>query len=100
MTTATDDQPLSLAAHGLTAKRVRANLGTPELYEHAVRRGEATLTDRGALAVVTTPHTGRSPKDKFVVEEPGSAGQIWWDKNARLSDAHFDALPGLRRVAW
>ncbi len=92
MTTAADDQTLSLAAHGLTPKRVRANLGTPELYEHAVRRGEATLTDRGALAVVTTPHTGRSPKDKFVVQEPGSAGEIWWDKNAPLSEAHFDAL--------
>jgi len=92
MTTAADDSTLSLAAHGLTPKRVRANLGTSELYEHAARRGEATLTDRGALAVVTSPHTGRSPKDKFVVEEPSSASQIWWDKNARMSEAHFDAL--------
>jgi len=92
MTAATDDQALSLAAHGLSPKRVRANLGTPELYEHAARRGEATLTDRGALAVITTPHTGRSPKDKFVVDEPGSAGQIWWEKNARMSEEQFAAL--------
>lgn len=92
MTSVANDPTLSLDAHGLNPKRVRANLGTPELYEHAARRGEATLTDRGALAVITTPHTGRSPKDKFVVDEPGSSSRIWWDKNARMSQAHFDAL--------
>ncbi|MDZ4674679.1 MAG: phosphoenolpyruvate carboxykinase [Gemmatimonadota bacterium] len=92
MTTSSDDQSPSLAGHGLNPKRVRANLGTSELYEHAARRGEGTLTDRGAMAVVTTPHTGRSPKDKFVVEEPGSEDRIWWDKNARMSEAHFEAL--------
>ena len=90
MTSSSDDQSFSLSAHGLTPKRVRANLGTAELYEHAARRGEGTLTDRGAMAVVTSPHTGRSPKDKFVVEESGSADKIWWDKNARLSEAHFE----------
>jgi phosphoenolpyruvate carboxykinase (ATP) len=87
-----NDQQFTLAAEGLRPKRIRANLGTAELYEHACRRGEATLTDKGALAVVTSPHTGRSPKDKFVVEEPGSSERIWWEKNARLSEAHFDAL--------
>jgi len=92
MTSTADDQSLSLASHGLSPKRVRPNLGTAELYEHAARRNEGTLTERGAMAVVTTPHTGRSPKDKFVVDEPGSTDRIWWDKNARLSEAHFDAL--------
>jgi phosphoenolpyruvate carboxykinase (ATP) len=92
MTRPADDPPFSLAAHGLSPRRVRPNLGTPELYEHAARRGEGTLTDHGALAVVTSPHTGRSPKDKFVVDEPGSTGRIWWDKNARMTEAHFDLL--------
>ena len=92
MTSTADDQSFSLASHGLSPKRVRPNLGTAELYEHAARRNEGTLTERGAMAVVTTPHTGRSPKDKFVVDEPGSTDRIWWDKNARLSEAHFDAL--------
>ncbi len=92
MTSPADEQPFSLAAHGLSPRRVRPNLGTPELYEHAARRGEGTLTDHGALAVVTTPHTGRSPKDKFVVDEPSSTGRIWWDKNARMSEAQFDLL--------
>ena len=84
--------PTSLAAHGVTTNTVWANLGTPALYEHSARRGESRLTDHGALAVVTSPHTGRSPKDKFVVDEPSSSGQIWWDKNARYAEATFDRL--------
>ncbi len=82
----------SLAAHGVSTKIVWTNLGTPALYEHSARRGESRLTDHGALAVVTKPHTGRSPKDKFVVDEPTSSGQIWWDKNDRFSPAAFDRL--------
>src|SRR5439155_1374880 len=53
---------------GLAPQRIWANLGAPALYEHAARRGEAMLTESGAMAVVTTPHTGRSPKDKFQVD--------------------------------
>ena len=85
-------KPTSLAAHGVTTKTVWANLGTPALYEHSARRGESRLTDHGALAVVTSPHTGRSPKDKFVVDEPSSTGQIWWEKNERLAPDKFDRL--------
>jgi phosphoenolpyruvate carboxykinase (ATP) len=83
---------LSLAAHGLDPARVWANLRTPELVEHALRRGEGQLTSRGALAVLTTPHTGRSPNDKFVVREAESQGRIWWDRNAAMAEAHFEAL--------
>jgi phosphoenolpyruvate carboxykinase (ATP) len=85
-------EPNALSAHGLAPKRVWANLCASELIEHAVRRGEGLLSDRGAFTAVTSPHTGRSPKDKFVVDEPGSTSQIWWDRNDRISEAHFDAL--------
>ena len=81
--------PVSLEAHGLRPKTVWPNLQHMELYEHALRRGEGLLTDRGALVVLTTPHTGRSPKDKFVVDEPESSGRIWWDRNDRVSVEHF-----------
>ncbi len=82
----------SLADQGISAKTVWANLTAPQLCEHAARRAEGRFTDHGALAVVTTPHTGRSPKDKFVVEEETSSSQIWWDKNDRFSAANFDRL--------
>ena len=77
---------------GFEPRGIHANLIAPQLYEHALRRNEGVVAEGGALAVVTTPHTGRSPNDKFVVDEPGSASQIWWEKNAKLSEASFDRL--------
>jgi phosphoenolpyruvate carboxykinase (ATP) len=81
-----------LVNQGITTDTVWANLASPQLCEHSARRAEGRFTDCGALAVVTTPHTGRSPKDKFVVDEPGSSSQIWWDRNDRFSPAAFDRL--------
>ena len=83
---------LNLSSHGVTTKTVWANLTTPSLYEHAARRTEGRLTDHGALSVITSPHTGRSPKDKFVVDEPSSSGHIWWDRNERFSQEKFSRL--------
>jgi len=74
------------------ASRIHANLGPASLIEHAIRRGEGHLSDRGAFTAITSPHTGRSPKDKFVVEDELTAGAVWWDKNAKMTPAHFDRL--------
>src|SRR3989475_681615 len=72
---------------------VHWNLTPPELYEHALRRGEGVIAERGPFCAVTTPHTGRSPGDKFLVREPGSADHIWWGKvNQPLEPAHFERL--------
>src|ERR1041384_699641 len=100
MTTNTrvERETITLADQGIAAQRIRANLGSSELIEHALRRGEGHLSDRGAFTAVTSPHTGRSPKDKFVVEEPESSGRIWWDKNVKLSQAHFDKLLAAARA--
>ncbi|MGH7867757.1 MAG: phosphoenolpyruvate carboxykinase (ATP), partial [Candidatus Dormibacteraceae bacterium] len=69
------------------------NLGSTVLFEHALRRGEASLLNTGALVAETGEHTGRSPKDKFFVEEPSSAANIWWHSgNQPISSAHFDHL--------
>src|SRR5580765_992143 len=64
-------ESLTLVEHGLFPIRIHANLTPPALLEHALRRGEGQLTDHGAFAAVTSPHTGRSPKDKFIGEEHG-----------------------------
>ncbi len=86
--------PVDVAAHGLRHPRtVYWNLPPAALVEEAVRRGEGVLTPAGAVAVLTVPHTGRSPRDKFVVEEPSSASHIWWGPvNQPLSEAHFERL--------
>ena len=48
------------------------------MIEHAVRRREAILTERGALVANTAPHTGRAARDKYVVVDPASEAQVWW----------------------
>ena len=40
---------------------------------------KAKLTDTGAVAVYTGKFTGRSPKDKFIVEDDVTRDTIWWD---------------------
>ena len=70
----------------------------PDLYEHALRNGEGQLGAAGQFVVETGEHTGRSPKDKFFVREPGSETHIdWGETNKPIDAAKFDAL--FERVA-
>lgn len=80
--------------HGLTgAGEVLWNLPAAELYEHALAAEEGGLASSGALVCSTGKHTGRSPKDKFFVEDRESKDTIWWGKvNQPLSESHFSAL--------
>jgi len=84
----------ALDATGLVPQRpVHWNLGAPQLYEHAARRGEGVIVEGGALCGVTTPHTGRSPNDKFLVREASSEDDISWGRvNQPLAPEHFERL--------
>jgi phosphoenolpyruvate carboxykinase (ATP) len=85
--------PVGLDIHGIHPDSVAWNLGPSALYEHAIRRREGLIAAEGPLVVVTVPHTGRSPNDKFVVKETSSEEHIWWGKNNRpISPDHFDRL--------
>jgi phosphoenolpyruvate carboxykinase (ATP) len=68
------------------------NLNAPELYEHALSRGEGILGTTGALVVNTGKYTGRSPNDKFTVNEESSAHSVNWGKTNRPfeKDAFYD----------
>lgn len=69
------------------------NCSTPALYEHALRRGEGELAFGGGFVTTTGEYTGRSPKDKFIVDEPSSSGDIWWGPiNQKISEEHFDIV--------
>ncbi|HMQ42043.1 MAG TPA: phosphoenolpyruvate carboxykinase (ATP), partial [Paracoccus sp. (in: a-proteobacteria)] len=68
------------------------NLLEPALVEHAVRRGEGKLGLGGAFLVSTGKHTGRSPKDKFVVRTPLVEDSIWWENNQPMEAEAFDRL--------
>jgi phosphoenolpyruvate carboxykinase (ATP) len=72
---------------------VHYQLPTARLVELAVRRGEGVLTDAGALSVLTGKHTGRSPKDRYLVPEPGHEADIaWGNVNHPMSAEVFDRL--------
>ena len=72
---------------------VRRNLSSEELTKRAVEFGEGRVGMNGALMVDTGKYTGRSPKDRFIVDEPSCRENIWWgDVNRPLSEEVFDRL--------
>lgn len=72
---------------------VLRNAAPARLYEEAIRFDEAQCVDSGALAVSSGAKTGRSPKDKRVVDQPSIHNDVWWgDVNIPLPAASFDAL--------
>ena len=68
-----------LEAHGIINPGIiHWNLSAPALYQEAIRRGEGVVTFGGAFAVNTGMHTGRSPKDKFIVDTPSVRDTVNW----------------------
>ncbi|NBR53440.1 MAG: phosphoenolpyruvate carboxykinase (ATP) [Rhodobacteraceae bacterium] len=65
------------------------NLLEPDLMQKAIERSEGTLGQGGTLLVTTGKHTGRSPKDKFVVRTPDVVDTIWWENNPPMEPAAF-----------
>jgi len=77
----------------LRSERVHFNLHAPALVECAVRRGEVRLDARGAVVGYTAPHTGRSPKDKFIVRDEITRDTVEWGAvNQPVEPEIFDAL--------
>lgn len=69
------------------------NLTPPELYEEAIANGEAILTKDYALRVLTGKYTGRSPKDKFIVDQPSIHEDIdWGEINQPTDEGVFENL--------
>lgn len=68
------------------------NLLEPALIEQALKRDEGKLGLGGTFLVSTGKHTGRSPKDKFVVKTPSVEDTIWWENNPPMNPEGFDQL--------
>lgn len=77
--------------HGIyNPNNVFWTLNTPLLYQQAIRRFEGHLAHLGPLVVRTGQYTGRSPRDKFIVEEAGSCNDIAWGSvNQPISEERF-----------
>ena len=72
---------------------VYRNLSPVELIEHALERGEGVLTNTGALSVETGRYTGRSPKDKFIVDIPEVHDEICWGSvNVPIKEEKYDHI--------
>lgn len=66
---------------------------TSKIYEEVIGRREGHIAHNGPLVVRTGHHTGRSPDDKFIVDEPSSRDKIWWGTvNRPISEENFNAL--------
>jgi phosphoenolpyruvate carboxykinase (ATP) len=73
-------------------RAVHWNLTEPALYEHALRAKEAEVAYGGALVAETGVHTGRSPKDKFVVRDALTDKTVWWDNNGAITPQQFQTI--------
>src|SRR5258706_2073610 len=72
---------------------VHRNLGPAALYERILAGGEARLSAEGAIVATTGKRTGRSPQDRFIVEETSTAAEIGWGEvNRPVSLEVFDRL--------
>lgn len=77
----------------LKTNKVHYNLSVPLLIESALQRGEGKLTETGALSVETGKYTGRSPHDKFIVDEPAIHDKIAWGSvNKPIEADRFEVL--------
>ena len=83
-----------LTAHGLSPKGdVHWNLDTDVLLDISIARNEGVLSAHGALVTETGERTGRSPNDKFIVDEESTTNDVnWGDVNISTDLATFERL--------
>ena len=81
---------VDLSSYGIFVNRVHRNPSPAQLYEDAIVREKAAITSSGALMNSSGAKTGRSPKDKRIVENPESVNDIWWGPvNEKIPDETF-----------
>ena len=86
-------ESLGIRTAGADAAPVHVDLTVPELVEHALAAGEGKLLDNGALSVETGERTGRSPKDRFIVDTPDVHDTIaWGGVNVPIARESFESV--------
>jgi len=90
----TTGKDLALDKMGFTdLGQVLRNLPVEDIIENIVDHQEGTLGLKGAVMVDTGRYTGRSPKDKYFVDEESSNKNLWWGPvNAKIDESIFDDL--------
>ncbi|SHE81818.1 phosphoenolpyruvate carboxykinase (ATP) [Psychroflexus salarius] len=84
---------ISLTSYGIQSSKVHYQLSSEELHKITVEKNQGVTVNSGALAVNTGEFTGRSPKDRFIVEDAITKDEIWWgDINIPFESDKFDKL--------
>ena len=77
--------------HSIVGYHIYRNPSVAKLYSLAVPQERYALANNGALMAFSAPKTGRSPKDKRIVEEETTKADIWWgDVNRPIPEASFE----------
>lgn len=71
---------------------IRRGNNRAQMVAAAIRADEGQLSATGAFVATTGRHTGRAPKDKFVVRDRLTDPHVWWDNTGALSPEHFSRL--------
>ena len=88
------NKTLGLDQIGLNnVSKIHRNLNVDNLIDEILKNKEGVISSTGAPIVDTGKFTGRSPKDKYIVDEPSSNSQIWWGQvNQKIDEKVFDEL--------
>ncbi|KAA1246396.1 phosphoenolpyruvate carboxykinase (ATP) [Aquimarina sp. RZ0] len=92
-TTTRSPQNKDLKKYGLTPDKVYWNLDPETLQKFTVEKKMGTETANGTLNINTGKFTGRSPKDRFLVQDAYTKDKVWWGRtNKPVSPENFDKL--------
>ncbi len=86
---------ISLEKYGIKNAQIHYQLKPEQLQAITVEKGMGKETPNGTLAINTGKFTGRSPEDRFLVQDDYTKDRIWWGKsNKPISPENFDFLQG------
>ena len=99
---------IELENYGIKNAKVKYQLSAKELHDIAIEKGQGVEASSGALAVHTGEFTGRSPQDRFIVQDDITNDKVWWgninipfapDKFEKLYNKHtFLVLTDLKEL--
>ena len=88
-----DSYSKQLSSIGILNSNIKFNLSSKQLSEISVKKKQAILTSTNAISINTGKFTGRSPEDRFIVEDENTKEHIWWgDINKPFKPEKFDLL--------
>ncbi len=81
----------NLQSFGITVQDIRRNFSTSRLYQEALREEpDSVISDSGSLIAYSGEKTGRSPKDKRIVQHADTETDVWWGPvNLAIDESTF-----------